>query len=814
MATYWDLLYGEISLPNWIESFVRIPEFIRLRDVRLSNVDSIQFKDFGSASRWSHSIGVAYLACICSEEMKLRTDQKAVLILSGLLHDVATPPFAHTAEYVLHGYEHELETSQVLSSIASSHSDPNLPVFGSALPRFADACRNLSRELRVEIRPERIAECILGEGELGHLVSGSIDLDNADNVVRGCYLIGLEVPRYLPKSLARWLAGQGGVAIDLETCDNADVQKWIELRKTYYGLFFNSSDQELGRQAFLQHLMRQGLQKGLSRRDLVWNTDSGFLAALEDLENLDRSEYPLEELVVRYRLVEPVAKVADVELREPEKLSVLIAPEAVAWMEEKFETPESHYFVMVSRNRGTTKRTDMFESPVGRFFLFRLGGHFSLEHLPEWLKGMVGVGGGRRKLNDKIAEVISVCLDDWWSTRPWEESRELHGKNVISALNGIGDWGFRFSRNKTLHGYPSTFVHAIPCALLHALGVRDGTVLDPFGGTGQTGAEVAKVGGIGVSADSSVVATMVARAKLTFLSSDQRRKLRKISKSELERIGISSFPEFRFRDKWHHEETLQELCRIRAFVERYRDEDLWDFVATCMSAILPSCTARRGKQHGFFADSTPLSRGEVGPPYCDALELFINKMHTNLKILEQYYGSFERSGRDAERALSRVRVHQCDITNSSIRNYGLMSESVDAVITSPPYLCMADYSLGNRLSYYWLFPNELDEDYDIEIGARRKRSNAIAAESRYFSDLAHFVKLCKELLKTGGFLAIVLGEPQAKAFLESDVIGRLRGMLEEKGFRYLWGVWRPITWHRNHGYQRLRQERIMVFRNE
>ena len=72
MATYWDLLYGEIELPNWLEPFVRIPEFARLRDVRLSNVDSIQFKDFGSASRWSHSIGVAYLASVSCERAWFR----------------------------------------------------------------------------------------------------------------------------------------------------------------------------------------------------------------------------------------------------------------------------------------------------------------------------------------------------------------------------------------------------------------------------------------------------------------------------------------------------------------------------------------------------------------------------------------------------------------------------------------------------------------------------------------------------------------------------------------------------------------------
>ena len=814
MATYWDLLYGEIELPNWLEPFVRIPEFARLRDVRLSNVDSIQFKDFGSASRWSHSIGVAYLASICSKERGLSTEREAVLVLAGLLHDVATPPFAHTAEYVLHGYEHELETSQVLSSIASRHSDPGLPVFGSALPRFADACRKLSRELRVEIRPERVAECILGEGDLGYLVSGTIDLDNADNVVRGSYLMGLDVPRFLPLELAKWLATQSGITLNLDVCKEVAVQKWLSLRKQYYSLFFDSGDQELGRQAFLQHLMRSALRQGISRRDLIWNTDSGFLSALEKLETPDRGLYPLEELVVRYRLVEPVTKVADVEIREPEKLSILIGAEAVSWMERQFEAPESHYFVMVSRNRGGEKSDDMFEGPVGRFLLFRLGESLAREHLPEWLGKMVGPVVTKRRLRSKIAESIALCLEDWWSVRPWEQSTELHGRNVISALEGIGDWGFRVSRNRTLHSYPSTFVHAIPSALLHALGVGGGTVLDPFGGTGQTGAEIAKLGGFGVSGDSSGVATLVARAKLAFLSVKNRGLLRSIARKEIEGASFDTYPEFPLREKWHHARTLEELGKIKKFVERYRTQPVWYFLATCMSAILPSCTARRGKQHGFFADSTPLAKGEDQPPYCDAIDLFLKKISVNLDILEQYYGVFERSGRSASDALERVRVLQRNIVGSTGEDYGLHAESVDGVITSPPYLCMADYSLGNRLSYYWLFPDRLELDFGIEIGARRRRSSPIETERKYFSDLGCFVVLCRELIKPQGFLALVLGEPQAKAFQGSDVAGRVRRMVEEEGFSHLWATWRPITWHRNHGYQRLRQEKVMVFRKE
>ena len=66
MIEFSDILYGKISLPDWIVPFLRVPEFVRLRGVRLSNVDSFQFKDFNGPTRWDHCIAVAALAVRCA----------------------------------------------------------------------------------------------------------------------------------------------------------------------------------------------------------------------------------------------------------------------------------------------------------------------------------------------------------------------------------------------------------------------------------------------------------------------------------------------------------------------------------------------------------------------------------------------------------------------------------------------------------------------------------------------------------------------------------------------------------------------------
>lgn len=231
---FYDLLYGRIELPDWLEPFIRLPEFTRLRGVRLSNVDSIDFKDFGRASRWEHAIGVAYLALECAKNRLLSTKDRVELVLAALLHDIATPPFAHTVEYVCEGFDHERETQMLLGDGKTDYSNPNTPVYSSALPKFHDECKKISRSLKIQIDPENVAQYIVGEGELGFLISGTIDLDNADNVIRGAKLMGLPVDSHLPIQLARWLAEQDSIPMNVETADNEYVQQWYSWKKEYY----------------------------------------------------------------------------------------------------------------------------------------------------------------------------------------------------------------------------------------------------------------------------------------------------------------------------------------------------------------------------------------------------------------------------------------------------------------------------------------------------------------------------------------------------------------------------------------------------
>jgi hypothetical protein len=814
MLQFSDLLYGRVALPEWIAPFLRLPEFVRLRAVRLSNVDSFEFKDFSNATRWEHGVAVAYLATRCGERRGLSVAKAAELTLAALLHDVATPPFGHTAEYVLDNFDHELETERVLAAVPSENSTPDIPVFGSSLPQFRREVGTLTRHYHIRVDPDEIARMVTGGSELGFLIAGTLDLDNADNVTRGCLQLGIDVDREVPLRIADWLATRNSAPTDLVSEDNPAVQSWLRYRSEYHAAFFGASEEEHGRQAFLQHIMRRALKAGLPRRTLIWNTDDGLFERLVALEGdvVRAGRTSLQELVERYRLLESPTTVLRLEIQDEETLRILRLPQVSRWIEDILSSREFEPFVFVSARRFAQAplNQSLFPPSPGMLYVFKLGSAVTTQQLPAWLKSQLSANLVGARLRNRMAGVISREIPKWVAARPWLSVTSESRESLIENLKSFGDWSFRLSRNESLHPYPSTFVHAIPAALINALGLKGELILDPFGGTGQTVAEAIKYDGSGITADSNLIATLAARARLSPLSREQRDCLSTIAEDMLRAVQPVPPPDYELREKWHHPRTLAELCKIRSFIDGIDDAIMQQFLLACFSAVIPNTTGRRGKQHGFFADNTPLSKDLGKPPYQDAIESFVARIRRNLDILARFYAFLERKGREPLKELARATVLRLDARRASPADYGVTPGSVAGIITSPPYLCMADYTLGQRLSYYWIAPDALEQDFKTEISARRRRFNPKKATADYFESMECFASSATRLLRSGGFLATVLGEPAARAFRSSKVLRSVDEIFQAAGLRMVWHQWRPIHWHRNQGYQRLLKERVAV----
>ena len=813
-----DVLYGEFQIHDELLPFLKIPEFVRLRGVRLSNVDSFEFKDLNGPTRWDHALGVVYLAEICASKRGMKLRDRIQLCLAALLHDIATPPYAHTAEYVLPDFDHEMETSRLLASHRSIDVTPDVSIYLSEVAQFAKECHALSRRLRVKIDPDEVASMVVGQGEYGYLISGTLDLDNADNVTRASHFMGYKVDPDLPVRLARFLASCDSAPLRVVEHSNPDVREWARYRSVMYGAFFEASSEEKGREAFLQHLFRRAIDEGVPRRQIVWNTDEGLLNTLANVEDSAlHFRVPLRELVRRYRLLEHPRLLLTIPIFDLEQLRALRSAKAALWIEKQLTTEYLEAIVSVSARRflsPDTASASLLSAP-GQVQLFKLGSRLTFPVLPAWLQREIPESKrAGNKLKGEVYRVLEKRLALWSVQRPWLEASSASTQQVRMSLDSMGDWSFKNSKNSSFHTYPSTFVQAIPASLIHALGVAGEAVLDPFGGTGNTALEAAKSGGIGVSLDSNWIATEIARVRTTYLSSDKRDWLRSLDRAQLQAASPAEGPEDLVQAGWHHADTFYELQQIKSLLDDVSNEDVRRFLRIAMSGILPAATARRLEQHGFFADNTPLPKGMDGPPYIDAMALFLDKIKRNCKLLEAIYASLERDGAFAETELKRITVAHADMRSATPEALGLDDHSFAAVVTSPPYLCMTDYTLGHRLSYAWLARERMESDFKAEMGARRLRlrKGSAGMVDNYLSDIARFVEASKKFLRPGGYIALVLGAPVARAFQDENVLERVDRTLNEGGLESIWSGWRQISWSRNHSYRKLHRERLSVYR--
>lgn len=201
-----DPIYGFIELNEWERDIINHPVFQRLRRIRqLSFTDMV----YPSAmhTRFEHSLGVMHVATKMFDEIvKRRLDflkselfftegglekDRVLVRLSCLLHDVGHAPFSHAAE--------ELMDKDPRTGKKYKHEN-----YSAAVVKFLlkDVIENHRLNQNYNIKAQDIADFLNGRSTLGRsllwrsLVSGQLDADRADYLLRDSYHIGVAYGKY------------------------------------------------------------------------------------------------------------------------------------------------------------------------------------------------------------------------------------------------------------------------------------------------------------------------------------------------------------------------------------------------------------------------------------------------------------------------------------------------------------------------------------------------------------------------------------------------------------------------------------------
>ena len=169
MKTIKDSVHDHISVDGVALDLLDTPALQRLRHIRQLGTVHLVYPS-ANHTRFEHSLGVYHLACEALGKLGVAGDAAAHIKAAALLHDIGHGPFSHNLEelFARHTGRYHDEVGSLLR-----HGE-----VGSVLRQHA-------------LDPRRVSELIAGRGRYGQLISGELDVDRMDYLVRDAHHTGV-----------------------------------------------------------------------------------------------------------------------------------------------------------------------------------------------------------------------------------------------------------------------------------------------------------------------------------------------------------------------------------------------------------------------------------------------------------------------------------------------------------------------------------------------------------------------------------------------------------------------------------------------
>jgi len=184
-----DSVHDYITLDDVAADLLDTPTVQRLRHIKQLSTVRLVFPS-ANHTRLEHSLGVYHLADTALSQLDVDPDRRAHVRAAALLHDVGHGPYGHQTEELIRrrtGVDHD-EVGWLLTD-----SD-------------REVCRVLERH---GLDSGRVAGYVAGEGVLGQLVSGELDVDRMDYLVRDAHHTGVPYGSIDHDRLVRQLRVEG-----------------------------------------------------------------------------------------------------------------------------------------------------------------------------------------------------------------------------------------------------------------------------------------------------------------------------------------------------------------------------------------------------------------------------------------------------------------------------------------------------------------------------------------------------------------------------------------------------------------------------
>ena len=377
------------------------------------------------------------------------------------------------------------------------------------------------------------------------------------------------------------------------------------------------------------------------------------------------------------------------------------------------------------------------------------------------------------------------------------------------------DWSFTEDDTRylthDLHPYPAKFIPQIPAHLIARLSMPGDVVLDPFGGSATTAVEAVRLGRRALSFDANPLSALIGRVKTGFMATSVRTDLDQLcasidghiigfraQKGDWGRLLASHhgqyLPEIPNVSKWFNDYIVGELCLIRHLIEETTEGLAHDAACLALSRVIIRISNQESETR-YVSVAKKLQPTIALRAYLESLKAVCRRL--------------ENAAVDLQYADARYLVGDSrhDLPGSVGEN------TVDLIVTSPPYPNATDYHLYHRFRLFWLGfdPKALGK---IEIGSHLRHQRNETGFEEYQDDMAQALLGCRKVLLPGRYAVFVVGDAifKGETFSTSDAIVAAS---RDAGFEALGVIDRPIHQTKRSfakPARRARSEQLVVLR--
>src|SRR3989339_302508 len=325
----------------------------------------------------------------------------------------------------------------------------------------------------------------------------------------------------------------------------------------------------------------------------------------------------------------------------------------------------------------------------------------------------------------EIRGVVVKIIRNLESQIEKEQSNEKYTRRIDYS------WDYRGENIKTythgIHSYPAMFIPQVARRLLETYSKEGDTICDIFCGSGTALVESKLLGRNAYGIDLNPLAIFLAKAKTTPINPQ---KLTKEYIALLNRLGgikdsEIKKPDFKNIDFWFKEKAIVKLAKLKKAIQGIDDKATRNFLMVAFSeTVRYASNTKTGEFKLVRIKGEKLAKHDP-----DIFGIFRKKAEANIAGVGEFYKEAKRN------------VWTKIIFGDSSKENGIKENSIDCIVTSPPYgdsRTTVAYGQFSRLSAQWIDifedPNKASGVDNELLGGKATKTLAHALDSKYLKD--------------------------------------------------------------------------------